>query len=29
MEALQKYHDALMKMNCFRYCDGQTLIGTK
>jgi hypothetical protein len=29
MEALQQYHDALMKMNWFRYCDGQTLIGTK
>lgn len=29
MDALQQYHDALMKMNWFRYIDGQTLIGTK
>jgi hypothetical protein len=29
MEALQQYHDVLMKMNWFRYCEGQTLIGTK
>ena len=29
MEAVQQYHDALVKMNWFRYVDGQTLLGTK
>ena len=29
MKAVQQYHDALMKMNWFRYVDGQTVLGTK